>query len=93
MPADPDPRGLIGESFRLADLSGAECRSIFLDWALGLPEDADVPALARRMLALPEARPDHPMHAVLLAASAPPHPPSRRGGRSRTTAKRDRTGI
>ena len=76
-----DPRGLMFEAFRM-DLTAAECRSIFLDWALGLPEGADVAALARAMLDLPEARPDHPMHAVLAAATGATATPRRRGGRS-----------
>jgi hypothetical protein len=32
-----DPRGLIYEAYRM-EIGPAECRSIFLDWALGLPE-------------------------------------------------------
>ena len=36
-----DPRGLIRESYRIEGITEAECRSIFMDWALGTPVDAD----------------------------------------------------
>ena len=34
-----DPRGLILEAYRM-DLGPEDCRTVFLDWALGLPEGA-----------------------------------------------------
>ncbi len=37
-----DPKGLIYESYRIAKISPEECRTIFLDWALSLPEGMDV---------------------------------------------------
>ena len=33
-PADLDPMGLIRESYRIDGIGVAECRSIFLDWAI-----------------------------------------------------------
>ena len=36
-----DPRGLIFEAYNLVTVSEAECRSIFLDWALGLEPKYD----------------------------------------------------
>jgi len=39
-----DPKGLIRESYRIEGIGMAECRSIFLDWALSLPDGADAGA-------------------------------------------------
>lgn len=36
-----DPRGLISESYRIEGISPQECRTIFMDWALGVPDDED----------------------------------------------------
>jgi hypothetical protein len=75
-----DPRGLIAEAYRIDGIGPAECRSIFLDWALGIREAG--PEHLRALLALygPE-HPRHPMTAVLeegLGRAA--SPPVRRGG-------------
>ena len=36
-----DPKALIRESFNIEGINIEECRSIFLDWALSLPNDVD----------------------------------------------------
>ena len=36
-----DPKALIRESFNIEGIKIEECRSIFLDWALSLPNDVD----------------------------------------------------
>ena len=36
-----DKRGLIYESYKIKDISNSDCRSIFLDWLLGLDENLD----------------------------------------------------
>lgn len=76
---EPDPRGLIGEAYRIEGIGPAECRSIFLDWALGAPADPReaIGALLERHRAV---EPDHPMTAVLREALAPPPRAERRGG-------------
>ena len=78
-----DPKRLIAESYAIEGIGMAECRSIFLDWALSLPDavapDAAIAALLARH---GEAEPDHPMTAVLREGQAAP-PPRRRGGRAR----------
>jgi hypothetical protein len=86
---DIDRRGLIREAYRM-DLGPAECRTIFLDWALG--QDRAGPEEIARLLALHGAdHPDHPMTAVLREGLARPGPSRpRRGGRGRAAA-RDRT--
>ena len=39
---DPnDPKGLIREAYRIEGIALPECRSIFLDWALSLPDGRD----------------------------------------------------
>lgn len=83
MTNDPhDPRGLIRESFRMEAISQAECRTIFLDWALGLPIEADTETAVRSLLARYAAEPaDHPMMVTLQSALSDPPPARRRGGR------------
>tara|TARA_B100000900_G_C20336732_1_gene616465 strand:+ start:418 stop:684 length:267 start_codon:yes stop_codon:yes gene_type:complete len=36
-----DERGLIYESYKIDNISDSDCRSIFLDWLLGLDEKLD----------------------------------------------------
>ena len=63
---DIDPRGLIFESYRMPDIRIEECRSVFLDWALGQPLGEDM-AAALNILAgeYADSNPDHPMSAVI----------------------------
>lgn len=37
-----DPRGLISDAYRIDGISLEECRSIFLDWAIGVPDGENV---------------------------------------------------
>jgi len=61
-----DPRGLIFESYRMEGIRIEECRSIFLDWALGVASDTDMRAA---LFALRDEyalnHPDHPMSAII----------------------------
>ena len=61
-----DPKALIQEAYRIDGITIGECRSIFLDWALSLPDGQDtrstIPTLLERYR--PE-HPDHPMTQVL----------------------------
>jgi hypothetical protein len=81
---DPiDPKGLIRESYRIEGITAAECRSIFLDWALGVPLDADQSAAIENLLnRYRDDNPDHPMTAVLLDGLLKPGRTGRRGGRA-----------
>jgi len=76
-----DPKGLIRESYRMEGIGPAECRSIFLDWALSLPEGRDsgtaISGLLDRYAA---AAPEHPMTQVLRDGQATMATPRRRGG-------------
>lgn len=76
-----DPRGLIHESYRIDGISAAECRSIFLDWAIGVPLGEDSAVHVRKLLGQYGAEnPDHPMTIVLRAALGTPAHRGRRGG-------------
>lgn len=77
-----DPRGVIRESYRIEGISEAECRSIFLDWAIGIPPAIETRTLLPELLALYGAdQPDHPMTKVLRDGLAEPGQTRRRGGR------------
>jgi hypothetical protein len=80
---DPiDPTGLIAESFRIEGISLAECRTIFLEWAMGIGAEVDTLAAVQVHLARNRAgQPDHPMIATLTEALGEVRPPKRRGGR------------
>ncbi|SLN38983.1 hypothetical protein ROJ8625_01816 [Roseivivax jejudonensis] len=76
---DPaDPRGVIAEAYRMDGIGEAECRSIFLDWALGLPADTDTRAAIDTLLAR-HGDTGHPMTGVLREGLGRTLP-KRRGG-------------
>ena len=78
---DRDPKGLIYESYRIDGIGEPECRSIFLDWAIGVPVGQDSMALVRSLLeGHGREHPDHPMTKVLKEALATPVRTGRRGG-------------
>ncbi|MBM1219146.1 hypothetical protein JQU17_02970 [Ponticoccus sp. SC2-23] len=78
-----DPRGLIQEAYRMVGISAPECRSIFLDWALGVPPDRETKTEVRRLLnRYAEANPGHPMTQTLIEALDEPASARRRGGRA-----------
>lgn len=65
-PGAADPRGLIRESFNIEGISEKDCRTIFLDWALGVPTDSDMHALLSELAAhYGPLHPGHPMVAIL----------------------------
>lgn len=76
-----DPKGLIREAYRIEGITGGECRSIFLDWALsmeaGRETQEDIAALIARYGA---EHPEHPMTEVLREGQAGAERPRRRGG-------------
>ncbi len=78
-----DPKGLIRESYRIEGIGAAQCRSIFLDWALSLDGGVDQAEAMRAALAAYGADPGHPMSAVLREGlSRTGAPAARRGGRA-----------
>ena len=65
-----DPRGLIREAYNIGDLSEKDCRTIFLDWALGVPTETDIACLMSELAEhYAQLNPEHPM-SVLLKESA-----------------------
>ena len=77
-----DPKGVIRESYVIDGISEPECRSIFLDWAIGVPVGADPKDYIRQLLALHGIdAPDHPMTKVLTEGLEAPERTGRRGGR------------
>lgn len=79
---DPlDRKALIFEAYRIEGIGADECRSIFLDWALSLPDGQDTQAAIAHYLDLYRADfPDHPMTAVLEQGQQAAAHPRRRGG-------------
>lgn len=80
--SDPlDPKGLIREAFRIDGIDSADCRTIFLDWALSVDAGGDIRANVEALLTRYEAEPeDHPMRAVLIEGLEQARAPARRGG-------------
>ncbi|MGB0854648.1 MAG: hypothetical protein ACPGVA_06220 [Pikeienuella sp.] len=80
--AELDPRALILEAYRIEGITGGDCRTIYLDWALGVDPGRDMVTDTSKLLAHYEPdEPDHPMTAVLregIARAAKPR--KRRGG-------------
>lgn len=78
-----DPKGLIAEAFKIDGITAPECRSIFLDWALGVPQGQDMQGEARKLIAHFDGQypADHPMFETLRAALEAAPAPRRRGGR------------
>ncbi|WP_170418385.1 hypothetical protein [Ruegeria arenilitoris] len=79
---DPnDPKGLIREAYRIDGITLPECRSIFLDWALSLPDGRDQKQALTELHAVYTTQDaDHPMTQVLREGLDTAQPPRRRGG-------------
>ncbi|WP_170363278.1 hypothetical protein [Ruegeria arenilitoris] len=79
---DPnDPKGLIREAYRIDGITLPECRSIFLDWALSLPDGRDQKQAMTELHAVYAAQDaDHPMTQVLREGLDTAQAPRRRGG-------------
>ncbi|MGR3271122.1 hypothetical protein DU478_08810 [Thalassococcus profundi] len=79
-----DPKGLVAEAYAIDGITYGECRSIFLDWALALPVDADTAALIATLIARhgteDDETPAHPMTRVLREGLEGMGRPRRRGG-------------
>jgi hypothetical protein len=81
-----DPKGLIYEAYRIEGITKSECRTIFLDWALSMPDGMNAVSGIDALLGRYGAEhPDHPMTEVLQEGHQSVAQPRRRGGwRSRT---------
>ena len=77
-----DPRGLIKDSYAIAGITEPQCRSIFLDWAIGVPAGQEMRPMVAELLAIYVGdHPDHPMTGVLRDGLGDAGPARRRGGR------------
>ncbi|MEM8579071.1 MAG: hypothetical protein AAGF60_14575 [Pseudomonadota bacterium] len=74
-----DPKGLIAEAYRIDGITTSECRSIFLDWALSLPDGTDARTLIPKLLAQ-HGTDTHPMDVVLREGLEAAGRTGRRGG-------------
>ncbi|MEO1491878.1 MAG: hypothetical protein AAFV19_06970 [Pseudomonadota bacterium] len=76
-----DPRGLILDAYRIEGITIQDCRTIFLDWALGLKDGQDAKEATRALLTHHADQPaGHPMTEVLTASLQSAAAPKRRGG-------------
>ncbi len=79
--AEIDKTGLIREAYRIEGIGPAECRTIFLDWAIKLPDGVDQTDAIRVLLAeYQPGAPDHPMSVVLAEGLGRAEARRRRGG-------------
>ena len=76
-----DPKALIRESFNIEGINIEECRSIFLDWALSLPNDVDAKKIIPLLLKKYNDKKEHPMLLTLREGLITKVSPTRRGGR------------
>ncbi|WP_166415758.1 hypothetical protein [Cochlodiniinecator piscidefendens] len=78
-----DKRGLFADSYIIEGITEGECRSIFLDWAIGLPQNQNPQEWVAFVLDHYGPKdPDHPMTKVLREGLEKPSAPKRRGGRA-----------
>ena len=62
-----DPRGLLFEAYRIDGITDPDCKTIFLDWLLGLGRDINVHSAIKAALdEYQESNPKHPMTLVLI---------------------------
>ncbi len=73
-----DPRGLILEAYGMEGIGAAECRVIFLDWAMSSPVGDTKTMLQNLMDAYGNVAPDHPMTALISDGLARAASPKRR---------------
>ena len=79
---DLDKTGLIRESYLIEGIHASECRSIFLDWAIKLPDDVTAQHAIKVMVTeYADEHPDHPMTQVLRDGLKQTATTGRRGGR------------
>ncbi len=80
---DFDPKGLIRESYRIDGITEAECRTIFLDWAIQVPVGQEAKSHIEAALAFHgKGHEDHPMTKTLQAGLDNSPKARRRGGRA-----------
>ena len=90
--AGADPKGLIREAYAMPNITEAECRTVFLEWAMTLHSDVDAIQALRILLA--HYQPDHAGHYMtsLIAQGVDARRSARPIGR-RKRARRGRSRI
>ena len=84
-----DPRGLIFEAYRMSGLSLEDCRTIFLDWALGMQDVSEYSAaLSAFHSAYCLKYPGHPMTSVIEEGMREAVSPAGKRGRHSRRQKR-----
>lgn len=73
-----DPHGLIYEAYRIDGISAAECRVIFLDWAMSSPGGDLRAMLGELMRRYGADQPEHPMTQLIVDGLARAAVPRRR---------------
>jgi hypothetical protein len=76
-----DPKALVREAYRIEGISAPECRTIFLDWALSLPEGIATREALDVLIERHGGDADHPMSVVLRDGLEQATARGRRGGR------------
>jgi hypothetical protein len=72
---------VIREAYAIDGIGPSQCRSIFLDWAIGLPAGAETAGMIGTLLSrYGDGAPDHPMTQVLRDGLGPAERTGRRGG-------------
>ena len=84
-----DPKGLIRESYNIENISMAQCRTIFFEWAVQIPADINATDYIEAGLAYyaPRNPPNHPMTQVMRDGLKPAETARRRGGRAARISK------
>ena len=85
---DIDKSGLIREAYRIENITGTECRSIFMEWALTLPPAVPYATAIEHLLEAYGADAGHPMTMLLREGQAEAPMPARRGRRRARNAPR-----
>lgn len=75
-----DPKNLIADSYEIDGITPEECRSVFLDWALSVPMDADHKSLITALIDKHGGDADHPMTLVLKEGLEKSTPSGKRRG-------------
>lgn len=78
-----DPKGLIYEAYRIDGITEAECRTIFLDWAISVPPGLDLSECAKELFdEYGTGNACHPMTRIISDGTRKAEPPRRKGGRN-----------
>ncbi|MCV2875433.1 hypothetical protein OE810_04085 [Rhodobacteraceae bacterium XHP0102] len=82
-----DPKALIREAYRIDGISLAECRTIFMDWALSISCDDPKAYIAHLLGQYADEKSDHPMTQTLREGLDQAPRAIRRGGRAARVAQ------